>query len=79
MGNRGTALALVLLIVAAELLLSGHAQKAWAALWGGPHPLGQESGATGTGGAGGSVNSGGFPLVPGDPGQTGSQPPVFTT
>lgn len=40
-GNRTTALALLLTIIAAELFLSGGGQQVWKALWAGPVPLGQ--------------------------------------
>lgn len=39
--NRTTALALLLLIIAAHLALSGGAVYLWQALWGGPYPLGK--------------------------------------
>lgn len=39
--DRMTALALLLAIIAAELILSTAGQTVWRALWSGPYPLGQ--------------------------------------
>lgn len=40
-GGRSSALALVIAIIALELILSGKAKTVWGALWAGPFPLGQ--------------------------------------
>lgn len=78
MSNRSTALALVLAIVAAELLLSGHAQAAWKAMWGTVRGLGQEAaGGGGSGSSGALPGTGGFPAQPTDPNDPA--PGVFTT
>lgn len=55
-GGRKTALALVLAILAFELLANKQIQGAWAAMWGPTVPLGQGFQPSTTGGSGGGSN-----------------------
>lgn len=61
-GNRKTALALVLAILAVELLASKQLQGAWSGLWSPTIPLG--SGMSGTAPTSSSGGNGGSPTAP---------------